>query len=97
MKKAYRTTHIGSVTDVVDLGDGLYAVTTVEGNMSNTVKSYRYIYDSNKTNHYIGTENRNKLQYNMSVLPADMQTDPLVQYDLHTDYWSVFGFCQTWE
>jgi pimeloyl-ACP methyl ester carboxylesterase len=30
-------------------------------------------------------------------LPAEMQTDPLVQYTLHTDHWSVFGFCQTWE
>ena len=97
MSNAYRTTHVGSVTDVVDLGDGKYAVTTVEGNMSNTVKSYSYIYDSNKTNHYIGTENRNKLQYNMEVLPEEMQTDPLVQYELHTDHWSVFGFCQTWE
>lgn len=97
MSNAYRTVHIGSVTDVEDLGDGMYAVTTVEGNMSNTVKSYRYLYDSSKTNHYIGVDNRNKLQYNMSELPAEQQTDPLVQYTLHTDHWSVFGFCQTWE
>ena len=97
MSNAYRTVHIGSVTDVKDMGDGIYAVTTVEGNMSNTVKSYCFLYDSNKSNHMIGTEDRNKLQYNMAELPEDQQTDPLVQYTLHTDHWSVFGFCQTWE
>jgi len=97
MSNAYRTVHIGSVTNVKDMGDGLYAVTTVEGNMSNSVKSYCYLYDSNKTNHMIGTEDRNRLQYNMAELPEDQQTDPLVQYELHTDHWSVFGFCQTWE
>ena len=97
MSNAYRTVHIGSVTDVKDMGDGIYAVTTVEGNMSNTVKSYCYLYDSNKSNHLIGTEDRNKLQYNMAEVPSDMQTDPLVQYTLHTDHWSVFGFGQTWK
>lgn len=97
MSNAYRTVHIGSVTDVKDLGDGLYAVTTVEGNMSNTVKSYCYLYDSNKANNLIGTEDRNRLQYNMAQVPEEMQTDPLVQYTLHTDHWSVFGFGQTWE
>jgi len=96
MSNAYRTTHIGSVTDVQDMGDGIYMVTTVEGNMSNSVKSYCYLYDSNKTNHYIGLDNRNRLQYNMSEVPAELQTDPLVQYTLHTDHWSVFGFGQTW-
>lgn len=97
MDNAYRTVHIASVTDVQDLGDGRYAVTTVEGNMSNSVKSYCYLYDSTKSNHLIGNKDRNKLQFNMSELPAEQQTDPLVQYELHTDHWSVFGFCQTWE
>ena len=97
MSNAYRTVHIGSVTDVQDMGDGVYAVTTVEGNMSNTVKSYCYLYDSKKANNLILTEDRNKLQYNMAELPEDMQTDPLVQYTLHTDHWSVFGFGQTWK
>jgi hypothetical protein len=94
---AYRTTHVGSVTDVQDLGNGLYAVTTVEGNMSNSIKSYCFLYDSNKTNHMVGTEKGLKLQWNMEELPKDMHTDPLVQYELHTDHWSVFGFCQTWK
>lgn len=77
--------HIGSVTDVEELGDGLYAVTTVEGNMSNSVKSYCYVYDSNKPNHMVGVEEGLKLQNNMSELPEQMHSDPLVQYELHTD------------
>lgn len=97
MNKAYRTTHIASVTDVQDMGGGVYAITTVEGNMSNSVKSYCYLYDSNKPNHLVGLEKGRKLQKNMSVVDPAMQTDPLVQYKLHTDYWSVFGFCKTWE
>lgn len=96
MSKSYRTTHIASVTDVKDLGGGLYALTTVEGNMSNSVKSYSYIYDSTKANNLITAKDRSKLQYNMSELPESERTDPLVQYELHTDHWSVFGFCRTW-
>ena len=97
MDNAYRTVHVGSVTDVKDLGDGKYAVTTVEGNMSNSVKSYCFLYDSNKPNNMVGTEKGLKLQWNMEELPEEMQTDPLVQYELHTDHWSVFGFGQTWK
>ncbi|MEG1891549.1 MAG: Ig-like domain-containing protein [Clostridia bacterium] len=97
MSNGYKVTHIGSVVAVEDRGNGLYAVTTVEGNMSNSVKSYRYLYNSNADNHLVGTQKGLKLQNNMDVLPADEQTDPLAQYELHTDHWSVFGFCQTWE
>lgn len=97
MSKAYLTTHIGSVVEVEDRGGGIYAVTTVEGNMSNTVKRYTYLYDSNKSNHQITTDTRKHLQENMSMLPESEHTDPLCQYELHTDHWSVFGFCQTWK
>ncbi len=97
MSNAYRTTHIGVVVDVQDRGGGLYQVTTVEGNMSNSVKGYRYLYDSNADNHLVGVEKGLKLKNNMSQLPPEEQTDPLFQYELHTDHWSVFGFCQTWK
>lgn len=98
MNNEYRTTHIGSVIDVKELGEGKYAVTTVEGNMSNSVKSYSYVYDSNADNHLVtGEDKKVRLQNNMSTLPESEQTDPLVQYTLHTNHWSVFGFCQTWE
>ena len=96
MSKAYRTTHIATVTDVVEVGNGIYDVTTIEGNMSNTVKKYTYRYDSTKSNNHIGIEDRNDLQWNMQEIPKENQVDPLVQYTLHTDHWSVFGFCATW-
>lgn len=97
MSKAYRTTHIGIVVDVKDQGQGLYRIRTVEGNMSNTVKSYVYLYDSAKDNHLVGVEKGRKLQYNMSEVPMKDRTDPLPQYQLHTDHWAVFGFCETWK
>ena len=97
LSNGYRTTHIGLVVDVSDAGGGLYRVTTVEGNMSNTVKSYTYLYDSNKANSTVGVEKGKKLQANMAELPKDQQTDPLVQYKLHTDHWCVFGFGASWE
>ena len=96
MNNAYRTTHIGIVVDVQERGDGVYQVTTVEGNMSNSVKSYCYLYDSKAANDRVGTEKGLKLQWNMYEIPKEEQTDPLVQYALHTDHWSVFGFCETW-
>ena len=97
MSNSYRTVHIASVADVQDLGGGRYAVTTIEGNMSNSVKSYCFLYDSNKANNTVGKEKGLRLQNNMEELPAEYHTDPLVQYELHTDHWSVFGFCQTWK
>lgn len=97
LSNSYRTTHIGIVVDVQDRGDGVYRVTTVEGNMSNTVKSYCYLYDSNCDNHTVGVEKGLKLQRNMSVLPVEEQTDPLEQYELHTDHWCVFGFGASWK
>lgn len=97
MDNEYRTVHIASVAAVQDRGDGTYVITTIEGNMSNSVKSYAYVYNSAADNHLVGVEQGLRLRYNMSVLPKEEQTDPLVQYTLHTDHWAVFGFCQTWE
>lgn len=97
MSNAYRTTHIGIVVDALEMGGGIYQVTTVEGNMSNSVKSYCYLYDSNAANNLVGSEANRKLQWNMSEVDAASRTDPLVQYEQHTDHWSVFGFCETWK
>ena len=96
LSNSYRTTHIGIVVGAEALGAGLYRVTTVEGNMSNTVKSYCYLYDSNLDNHTVGVEKGKRLQENMSVVPKAEQTDPLVQYALQTDHWCVFGFGASW-
>ncbi|MCL1854929.1 MAG: CHAP domain-containing protein [Clostridia bacterium] len=96
MRNGYRVTHIGIVVDAVPLEGGMYRVTTVEGNMSNSVKSYVYLYDSGKDNHLVGVEKGLKLQRNMSKVPEDDREDPLPQYEPHTDHWTVFGFCETW-
>jgi len=96
MKNTYLYTHIGIVTDVADVGGGKYRVTTVEGNMSNTVKCYTFIYDSNFDNSALTSDTRDDQQPNMSVVPESDQTDPLTQYELSTDTWTVFGFCATW-
>lgn len=97
MSNAYRTTHIGIVVDVKSQGNEVYQVTTVEGNMSNSVKSYCYLYDAKLDNHLVGTEKGKKLQWNMSEVSKENQTDPLAQYSLHTDHWAVFGFCESWK
>lgn len=86
-RNSYRTTHIGVVVDVVDRGDGWYQVTTVEGNMGTSVKSFCYLYNSNVAHP----------KANMKALPKDERPNPLVQYKLATDYWSVFGFCATYK
>ena len=96
MDNAYRTVHIATVVDVVDQGNGIYDVTTVEGNMSSTVKRYTYRYDSNQANNMEGGGKDRKLRWNMQEVPEELQTDILTQYELHTDHWSVFGFCATW-
>lgn len=86
-KNAYKHTHIGLVVDVKAVGNGFYKIRTVEGNMSNTVKSYVYLYDS-KISHP---------KENMFETDSNDRENSLFQYTLHTDYWSVFGFCATWE
>jgi len=96
MKNAYLYTHIGIVTDVTPLNDGLYQVTTVEGNMSSTVKSYTYVYDSSLTNHQLTNDSREKLNLNIFAPPEDQQTDPLTQYGPATENFTIFGFCATW-
>ena len=97
MKKAYRTTHIASVAEVTDMGDGVYMLRTIEGNMFNSVTSYCYLYDSKIDNHEVGDVKGLKLQKNMSTVPEEYQTDPRIVYDLNSDHWSVYGFCATWE
>ncbi|MDO4483882.1 MAG: Ig-like domain-containing protein [Clostridia bacterium] len=97
LENNYKYIHIGSVADVVDRGNGIYQVTTIEGNVSNSIKSYCFLYDSNASNHMAAEVKGQKLQRNMSTLPKEEQTDPLVQYKLITDTWAVFGFGQSWE
>ncbi len=85
VKDSYGYKHVGVVVDVEDRGDGVYRLTTVEGNMGSTVKSFCYLYDS-----------RNMTHENLSAVPAQEQTDPNVQYTPHQDTWYVTEFCMTW-
>ena len=85
VKDSYGYKHVGVVVDVEDRGDGVYRLTTVEGNMGSTVKSFCYLYDS-----------RNMTHENLSAVPAQEQTDPNVQYPPHQDTWYVTEFCMTW-
>ena len=80
-------THIGMVETVTDLGDDVYELTTIEGNVGATVKRYRFRYDLTPKRAY----------HNMSEVPQDERTDENCQYKLHDEEWYVFGFCRTWE
>lgn len=57
--------HVGIIIDVQPLGNGRFRLTTIEGNMSNTVKKYVYDYD-------MFAENKQK---NISAVPAEEQTE----------------------
>lgn len=87
-KKSYYNIHVGLVTEVSDLGDGKYLLTTIEGNVSSRVKKYKYYYDS--------SQEAAEKQRNMSALPEEMQTDEKVCYTLHSKDWYIKIFCQTY-
>ena len=79
--------HVAMVETVTDLGDGVYDITTLEGNVSNTVKRYciRYI------------QNPKKQYQNMRTLPKDEQTRDDAQYKLQSEKWFITGFGVTWK
>lgn len=82
----YAYIHIGMVTDVIDQGNGVYQIFTVEGNVSNRIKRYSYLYDTNA-----------KKERNMSAVPEADRTDTdTFQYTPHAKEWYVNVFCQTW-
>ena len=79
-------THVAIVESVTPLGDGLYELTTIEGNVNSTIKRMNYRYDATPKKKY----------YNMSVIPEDEITRENCQYTLQKDNWYVNGFCATW-
>ena len=85
VKDSYGYKHVGLVTDVQALEDGKYLVSTVEGNMSSTVKRYCYVYDARNVDHK-----------NMASAPQEVQTDARIQYNPHQADWYVTEFCMTW-
>lgn len=80
-------THVGIVESVKDLGDGVYELTTLEGNVANTCKRFCYRYILNpKVKHR-----------NFKTVPAEEQTRSDAQYKLHQENWYITGFGQTWK
>ena len=84
-QKGYGYKHIGLVTDVDDLGGGRYLLKTVEGNMSNRIKRYCYVFDSNEA------------LKNTQPCPEEYRRDDgeINDYE-HIKTWNITTFCQTW-
>ena len=79
-------THVGIVESVKDLGDGMYELTTVEGNVNSTIKRMNYRYNATPKKKY----------YNMSVIPEVEITRENCQYTVHKKDWYITGFGNTW-
>ncbi|MDO5299918.1 MAG: CHAP domain-containing protein [Clostridia bacterium] len=79
-------THVAIVESVTELGDGVYELTTIEGNVNSTIKRMNYRYDATPKQKY----------YNMSVVPEGEITRENCQYTLQKDTWYVTGFAKTW-
>ena len=86
VKDTYGFKHVGLVTAVKDLGDGLYQVYTVEGNMASTVRRYSFLYDMTNMEHK-----------NTQEVPVEMQdAEEGTDYIPHQDTWYVTEYCMTW-
>lgn len=92
----YADVHVGMITDVVDRGNGVYQIFTVEGNIGgSTVKRFSFLYDSL-------AEDAEK---NMAYLPEEEWTESGVYYegprqsksDGKKYNWYVTAICATWE
>ena len=79
-------THVAIVESVKDLGDDVYELTTIEGNLNSTIRRINYRYDATPKRQY----------YNMSADPENEITEENCQYKLQKDDWYVTGFCATW-
>ena len=79
-------THVAIVESVKELGDGVYELTTIEGNINTSVRRMNYRYDATPARKY----------YNMSRIPDAEITEENCQYKLQKDNWYITGFCRTW-
>lgn len=86
--------HVGLITEVIDRGDGVYQLFTVEGNIGSTVKRYSFLYDS-----------KDETRHNLTLLPESEWLEPETYHydeprqtkrDGKTYAWYVDSFCQTW-
>ena len=79
-------THVAIVESVKELGDGMYELTTIEGNINSIVKRMNFRYDATPKKKY----------YNMFKIPDEEITEENCQYKLQKDTWYINGFCGTW-
>ena len=79
-------THIAIVESVTPVGEDVYELTTIEGNLNSSVRRLNYRYDASPRQMY----------HNMSVVPQEEITRENCQYTLQKDTWYVTGFCATW-
>jgi len=79
-------THVGLVTAAEYLGEGVYALETVEGNLNARIRRYRYLYDSL-------AERKDR---NISAIPAEQQTQPELFMYKYVDNFYINVFGQTW-
>lgn len=79
-------THIAIIETVTPLGDDIYELTTIEGNINSCVRRYRYRYDATP-------KARNM---NMKAIPENERPEDDAQFKLHNEKWYITGFCVTW-
>ncbi len=94
--------HVGIVYDVQLLPDGRYRLTTIEGNMSNTVKMYIFDYDADSA---FSIKNKYPDNSNVSPVPEEERTGEITNYrtyDIHVKGknkkkpWYVTCFLMPW-
>ncbi|MBQ9009006.1 MAG: CHAP domain-containing protein [Clostridia bacterium] len=79
-------THIAIVESVTDLGNNLYELTTVEGNLGSRIRRMNYRYSAVPERKY----------RNMFAIPENEVRRENCQTKLQADNWYITGFCQTW-
>ncbi len=97
-----KTVHVGIVYDVEKLPDGKYRLTTIEGNMSKTVKMYIFDYDPDKE---YSIKNKYPDNSNVTAVPEEERTGEVTKYrtyDIHVKSknkkkpWYVNCFLMPW-
>ncbi len=81
------STHVGLVETVTELSPGVYELTTIEGNVSDTVKRYCTRYTVKPKQKY----------QNYRAVPKAEQSRDGVQYKLQKAEWYITGFGVTWK
>jgi hypothetical protein len=80
------TLHTGLVESVRVIKEGVYELTTLEGNVGNRVKRFcvRYTVEPKRKHH------------NLTAVPGKERVVENAQYKLHQEDWYITGFGQSW-